>query len=65
MRMVTFEIGRDVGVGAIDCVEAGVGEADEGEAEQMSGTARMPSHSLTTGVESSSMSCCWRVTRPR
>ena len=27
----------------------------------ISGRARMPSHSFTTGVESSSMSCCWRA----
>ena len=26
----------------------------------ISGRARMPSHSLTTGVDSSSISCCWR-----
>ena len=27
----------------------------------ISGKARMPSHSLTTGVDSSSSSCCWRT----
>jgi len=26
----------------------------------MMGRARMPSHSLTTGVDNSSSSCCWR-----
>ena len=26
----------------------------------ISGSARMPSHSVTTGVDSSSISCCWR-----
>jgi hypothetical protein len=32
------------------------------------GSASTPSHSATTGVESSSMSCCWRwisSSRPR
>ena len=27
----------------------------------ISGSARMPSHSSTTGVDSSSSSCCWRA----
>ena len=27
----------------------------------ISGSARMPSQSLTTGVDSSSISCCWRM----
>jgi len=53
-------------LGAVACAFAGLCYAEMASSVPISGSARIPSHNLTTGVESSNISsCCRRIVSSR